>query len=36
MPELYDDWIIEWKVHMTKDTGVYDAVIGQQESMMRS
>jgi hypothetical protein len=29
MPELYDDRIIEWKVHVAKDTGVYDAVIGR-------
>jgi hypothetical protein len=29
MPKLYDDRIIEWKVHMAKETRVYDAVIGQ-------
>ena len=29
MPELYDDRVIEWKVHVAKDTGVYDAVIGR-------
>jgi hypothetical protein len=29
MPELYDDRVIEWKVHVGKDTGIYDAVIGQ-------
>ncbi len=29
MPELYDDRVIEWKVHVAKDTGIYDAVIGQ-------
>jgi hypothetical protein len=29
MPELYDDCIIEWQVHVTKATGVYDAVIGR-------
>ena len=26
MPELYDDRVIEWKVHIAKDTGIYDAV----------
>jgi hypothetical protein len=29
MPELYDDRVIEWKVHVAKDTGSYDAVIGR-------
>ena len=29
MPELYEDCMIEWKVHVAKDTGVYDAVIGR-------
>ena len=29
MPELYNDRVIEWKVHVAKDTGIYDAVIGQ-------
>jgi hypothetical protein len=30
MPELYDDRIIEWQVHVAKNTGVYDAVIGRK------
>ena len=29
MPELYNDRVIEWKVHIAKDTGIYDAVIGR-------
>jgi predicted aspartyl protease len=29
MPELYDDRVIEWIVHVAKDTGHYDAVIGR-------
>jgi hypothetical protein len=29
MPELYNYCIIEWQVHVAKDTGIYDAVIGQ-------
>ncbi len=29
MPELYDDRIVEWQVHVAKDTGTYDAIIGR-------
>jgi hypothetical protein len=27
MPELYDDRVIQWIVHVVKDTGIYDTVI---------
>jgi hypothetical protein len=29
LPELYDDRIVEWNVHVAKDTGIYEAVIGR-------
>jgi hypothetical protein len=33
MPKLYEDNpIIEWKVHVAKDTGVYDTVIAAHHS----
>ena len=29
LPELHDDKLIEWKVHVTKDLGNYDMIIGR-------
>ena len=29
LPELHDNRLIAWDVHVTKDLGVYDMIIGQ-------
>ena len=29
LPELYDDCLLEWKVHLVKSLGLYNMVIGQ-------
>ena len=29
IPELHDSWMIEWELHVTKDLGAYDMIIGQ-------
>jgi len=29
MPELHDDRLIEWSMHVTKSLGLYDMIIGR-------
>jgi len=30
MPELHDDRLIEWNMHVTKSLGPYDMIIGRE------
>jgi hypothetical protein len=29
IPELHDNWLIEWDLHVTKTLGAYDMIIGR-------